>query len=71
MHTKIKKEVMSAIGMFSLTIALLLDRFAGQEPFVNFFCGMFTGLSITMNIGFLISYRLGRKLNYKKDFESI
>jgi hypothetical protein len=65
MHISIKKEVMLAIGMFSLTIALLLDRFAGQEPFVDFFCGLFTGLSMIMNLGFLISYRLEKRIKFK------
>ncbi|MHA2391724.1 MAG: hypothetical protein ACXAEX_07125 [Promethearchaeota archaeon] len=65
MHISIKKEVMLAIGMFSLTIALLLDRFAGQEPFVDFFCGLFTGLSMIMNLGFLITYRLEKRIKFK------
>jgi hypothetical protein len=62
MPIKIKKEGMLAIGMFSFTIAFFLDRFAGQGPLIDFFCGLFTGLSIPTNLGFLIKYRLEKKL---------
>ncbi|MBY8986081.1 MAG: hypothetical protein KGD65_13480 [Candidatus Lokiarchaeota archaeon] len=51
------KEFMLAIGMVALIIAISLDIFAGQEPIVDFFRGLFTGLSITMNLSFLIRYR--------------
>ena len=57
MNIKLKKEGMLAIGMFSLALSLLLDKFAGKEPIVDFFCGLFTGLSITLNIGFLIKLK--------------
>lgn len=64
MSIKIKKEGMLAIGMFSLAISLLLDRFAGKEQVVDFFCGLFTGLSITLNIGFLMKlrYEMNKKI---------
>ena len=52
-----KKEIMLAIGMISLTIAITLDRFAGVGPIIDFFCGLFTGLSLVMNLGFLIKSR--------------
>ena len=51
------KEQMLAIGMFSLVIAITLDRFAGAGAFIDFFCGLFTGLSLVMNLGYLIKYR--------------
>ena len=35
----------------------MLDKFAGKQPIVDFFCGLFTGLSITLNIGFLIKLK--------------
>lgn len=60
MSIKIKIESMFAIGMISLTIALLLDRFASQGPIIDFFCGLFTGLSMTLNFGFLLKYRLDK-----------
>ncbi|MFX0030383.1 MAG: hypothetical protein ACFE8B_14320 [Candidatus Hermodarchaeota archaeon] len=63
MSIKIKKEGMLAIGMISLALSLLLDKFAGKIPIVDFFCGLFTGLSITMNLSFLI------KLKYEKHTE--
>ncbi len=54
------KEVMLAIGMFSLTIAILLDRFAGTGTIIDFLCGLFTGISITMNLGYLIKLRIDK-----------
>ncbi|MFX1568632.1 MAG: hypothetical protein ACFFCV_09710 [Promethearchaeota archaeon] len=48
---------MLAIGMFSLVIAITLDRFAGAGTVIDFFCGLFTGLSLVMNLGYLIKYR--------------
>jgi hypothetical protein len=53
-----KKEMMLAIGSFSLTIAVLLNRFAGVGTIVDFLCGLFTGLSITMNLSYLIKFRI-------------
>ena len=57
MHFTKNKEMMLAIGMFSLTIAIILGRFAGTGTIIDFFCGLFTGLSIVMNLSYLIKYR--------------
>ena len=51
------KEIMFVIGMFSLTIAISLDRFAGTGTIIDFLCGLFTGISLIMNLGYLIKYR--------------
>ena len=53
-----KKENMIMIGMFSLLIAFVLGRFDSQYPIIDFFEGMFTGISITMNLSFLIKFRI-------------
>ena len=53
-----KKECIFAIGMFSLIIAIILGRFAGLAAIIDFLSGLFTGLSITMNIAYLIKLRL-------------
>ena len=60
------KEIMLAIGMFSLTIAILLDRFAGAGTIIDFLCGLFTGISITMNLGYLIKLRIEKNLEIKQ-----
>ena len=52
------KEIMLVIGILSLTISIILDRFAGAGTIIDFFCGLFTGISIVMNLGFLIKYRI-------------
>ncbi|MDX1797235.1 MAG: hypothetical protein R3255_01185 [Candidatus Lokiarchaeia archaeon] len=53
-----KKESMFIIGMFSISITLILGRISGDIVLLNFFEGFFSGLSLVMNVGFLIKYRL-------------
>ncbi|NVM37069.1 MAG: hypothetical protein HWN81_15840 [Candidatus Lokiarchaeota archaeon] len=60
------KEIMLTIGLFSLTIAILLDRFAGVGTIIDFFCGLLTGISLTMNLGYLIRLRIERNLEIKQ-----
>ena len=57
MHFSKNKEMMLAIGMFSLTIAILLGIFAGSGTVIDFLSGIFIGLSITMNLAYLIKFR--------------
>jgi len=59
------KEIMLVIGIFSLTIAIILDRFAGTGTIIDFFCGLFTGFSLVMNLGYLVKYRIEK--NDQKD----
>ncbi len=62
------KELMLAFGGFSLVIAITLDRFAGTGTIIDFLCGLFTGFSLVMNLGFLIKYRIEKKeINQPKD----
>ena len=63
------KEIMLIIGMFSLTFAIFLDRFAGVGPIIDFLCGLFTGLSLIMNLGYLIKYRAEKKGKLNKIIE--
>jgi len=67
MFFKKNKEVMLTIGLFSLTIAILLDRFAGPGIIVDFLCGLFTGLSLTMNLGYLIIFRMEKGSKLKQE----
>ena len=60
------KEVMLTIGMFSLTFAILLDRFAGAGTLIDFLCGLFTGLSLTMNLAYLIKLRVDKNSNFNQ-----
>ncbi|MFX1364959.1 MAG: hypothetical protein ACFFCE_15975 [Promethearchaeota archaeon] len=60
------KETMLTIGMFSLTIAILLDKFAGAGTIIDFICGLLTGISLTMNLGFLIKLRIERNSELNK-----
>lgn len=61
MYFSKNKEFMLGIGMFSLIITFILDIFAGPVPIIDFFDGLFTGLSITMNLSFLFRYRYEKK----------
>jgi hypothetical protein len=57
-----KKETMLITGTFSLLIAILLERFGGQHVFTNFLEGLFTGISLVMNLCFLIRFGKERRL---------
>lgn len=60
------KKIMIAIGMFSLTIAILLDRFSGAGTLIDFLCGLFTGLSLTMNLAYLIKLRIDKDTSFNQ-----
>lgn len=57
MHYMKKKENMYIFGIFSLLVAILLERFGGQYAFTNFLEGMFTGFSLVMLLCFLVMFR--------------
>lgn len=61
-----KKETMFIIGMCSLTVSIILGRFLIELPMISFFEGLFTGISLVMNIGFLIRYRLEKEDSKEK-----
>ncbi len=63
MWNNIKKEVLISIGMFSLVIAIFLDRFGPDFGIIDFLVGLFTGLSAALNLGYLIRLRLERNNN--------
>jgi len=63
MHFKKKKERMLMIGMFSLVVAILLGRFGGEYVLTDFLEGLFTGLSLTMNLCFLVRFGKERRMN--------
>ncbi len=45
MHFNKNKEMMLAIGRFSLTIVILFGIFAGSGTAIDFLSGLFMGLS--------------------------
>ncbi|MFX0005886.1 MAG: hypothetical protein ACFFA7_10980 [Promethearchaeota archaeon] len=53
-----KKESMLIIGMFSISIVLILGRIPKDIALLDFFEGVFSGLSLVTNIGFLFNYRI-------------
>ena len=60
---RLRKESMLVIGLFSLMIANTLSRFGGNIFLINFFEGMFTGISLVMNLSFLIRFGVERRQN--------
>ncbi|MFX0145897.1 MAG: hypothetical protein ACFE9C_17665 [Candidatus Hodarchaeota archaeon] len=52
-----EKESMFIIGTISLTISIILSKFFPEWPVISFLEGVFIGISIPMNLGFLIKYR--------------
>jgi len=56
---KMKKEGFLVIGMLSITISIILGRFFEGIPVINFLEGMFSGISMVMNLTFL--YKFGRE----------
>ncbi len=70
-----KKESMFIIGTSSLAISLIMGIFLPDLPLVSFFEGMFVGISLAMNLSFMVRYRLERNRvnevnNRKKEIES-
>ncbi|MFX0039252.1 MAG: hypothetical protein ACFFCY_14335 [Promethearchaeota archaeon] len=53
-----EKESMFIIGTISLTVSIILSRFFPEWPVISFLEGVFTGISVPMNLGFLIKYRI-------------
>ena len=51
------KNLISALGMFSLVFAVLLGRYVDPTPVVDFFEGLLYGLSIAFNLYALILSR--------------
>ncbi len=54
----IKNEnVLLSIGMISLVIALVLGRFGPDTSIAHFLEGLFMGLSLVLNLAFLLRLR--------------
>ena len=56
----IRKEVLFTIGSFSMVISIVLGRYSGVNPLIDFLAGVFTGMALTLNLGFLIMWRIER-----------
>ena len=57
-----KKVTLLSIGLFSLSIAIILRIFIDESGIIDFFEGLFIGLSIVFNITYLIKIR--KKLKF-------
>jgi hypothetical protein len=53
-------SVLLAVGMISLAIAIGLRSFGPDSSIIHFLEGMFIGISLVLNLAFLIRYRLKR-----------
>lgn len=60
------KNVFLALGMFSLSFAILIHRYLDPSPTYDFLEGMLFGLSFVFNIAFLLKIRKENKLKTNK-----
>lgn len=51
------KNILLALGMFSLSFAIILGRYLDASPIVDFLEGILFGLSFVFNILFLLKIR--------------
>ena len=52
------KERLLIVGSFSLIISILLNLFTGAFPILDFLKGIFTGVSLVTNLGYLFKLKL-------------
>ncbi|MBW8334208.1 MAG: hypothetical protein K0M40_19480 [Prolixibacteraceae bacterium] len=52
-------------GMIFLVFAILIDRFLPQNNFLDFLAGMFTGLSIVLNVRYVLAIAKNKQLKLK------
>jgi hypothetical protein len=50
------KKYFLPLGMFSLVMAIVLNRFGGDSPVLSFVSGMGFGLSLVMHLAFLTRF---------------
>lgn len=50
------KKFLLPLGMFSLIMAIFLNRVGGDNPTLSFVSGMGFGLSVVMNVAFLLNF---------------
>lgn len=56
------KNILLALGMFSLSFAIIIGRYLDTSPIVDFLEGLLFGASIAFNIFFLFKIRKEKKL---------
>jgi hypothetical protein len=50
------------IGVIFLAVALVINRFLSGSPFLDFMAGLLTGLSLVLNIKYIVAIANQRKL---------
>jgi hypothetical protein len=53
-------RILMSIGVLSVAIAIILNRFVGETPVSDFFQGMFTGMAIVLLPGSVFMMRKRR-----------
>jgi hypothetical protein len=53
-------RILLFVGMISIVIAIILNRFVGEAPVSDFFQGMFTGMAVVLLPGSLFMMRKRR-----------
>jgi len=54
-------HLLITIGMFSLALGILLNRFGGDQAVTHFFGGLLIGLSLVTNGAYLVLWRRSRR----------
>ncbi|MCP5105465.1 MAG: hypothetical protein GY950_18910 [bacterium] len=54
-------NVLLAIGMISLVLSILLGRYGPDVSVVHFLEGLFLGMSLVLNLAFLIRYAASKR----------
>jgi hypothetical protein len=55
-----RNEVLLSVAMFCLVVAIMLKRLGGSIPHVAFIEGLLLGVSVTLNITYLVRRRRDR-----------
>ena len=60
-----KQLVSIPAGMIFLAFAILIDRFLPQTNFLDFLAGMFTSLSIVLNVRYVLGIAKNKQFKLK------
>ncbi len=57
-----KSNIFLSLGLFSLSLSIIIERFGGEMLNTNFVGGFLIGLSVVFNAAFLILLRRERQI---------
>lgn len=66
MREWLSEESLISLGMLSLVVSILLNRYGQGIPHLAFFEGLFLGLSVTFNLAYLVKNRRSPRFRVHK-----